>query len=348
METLENLKPNQIVFPHLNIDITIDKTAFSIFGIDIQWYGLIISIGILLAIFFGFSQMKKYGLNSDRTLDCIIGGIIGGVIGARIYYVAFSWDSYKDNLKSIFNIREGGLAIYGGIIGAVLVAFIVAKIRQVKMLPLLDIAGMGFLIGQGIGRWGNFTNQEAFGSNTDLPWGMSGGTIQARIYNMIENGNLDISAKELVHPCFLYESIWCLISFVVLYMYSKHRKYDGQMFLLYVAWYGFERSIVEGLRTDSLMLGNVRISQVLAIVLTVTSIILLLVIGSKVRRMGDDYTFYKDTEHSKKLIAEEMNSKSKGSKFKDGSPLEDSSKYTSILSKEDAKDVKNSSDNDEE
>lgn len=348
METLENLKPNQIVFPHLNIDITIDKTAFSIFGIDIQWYGLIISIGILLAIFFGFSQMKKYGLNSDRTLDCIIGGIIGGVVGARIYYVAFSWDSYKDNLKSIFNIREGGLAIYGGIIGAVLVAFIVAKIRQVKMLPLLDIAGMGFLIGQGIGRWGNFTNQEAFGSNTDLPWGMSGGTIQARIYNMIENGNLDISAKELVHPCFLYESIWCLISFVVLYMYSKHRKYDGQMFLLYVAWYGFERSIVEGLRTDSLMLGNVRISQVLAIVLTVTSIILLLVIGSKVRRMGDDYTFYKDTEHSKKLIAEEMNSKNKGSKFKDGSPLEDSSKYTSILSKEDAKDVKNSSDNDEE
>lgn len=348
METLENLKPNQIVFPHLNIDITIDKTAFSIFGIDIQWYGLIISIGILLAIFFGFSQMKKYGLNSDRTLDCIIGGIIGGVVGARIYYVAFSWDSYKDNLKSIFNIREGGLAIYGGIIGAVLVAFIVAKIRQVKMLPLLDIAGMGFLIGQGIGRWGNFTNQEAFGSNTDLPWGMSGGTIQARIYNMIENGNLDISAKELVHPCFLYESIWCLISFVVLYMYSKHRKYDGQMFLLYVAWYGFERSIVEGLRTDSLMLGNVRISQVLAIVLTVTSIILLLVIGSKVRRMGDDYTFYKDTEHSKKLIAEEMNSKGKGSKFKDGSPLEDSSKYTSILSKEDAKDVKNSSDNDEE
>lgn len=348
METLENLKPNQIVFPHLNIDITIDKTAFSIFGIDIQWYGLIISIGILLAIFFGFSQMKKYGLNSDRTLDCIIGGIIGGVVGARIYYVAFSWDSYKDNLKSILNIREGGLAIYGGIIGAVLVAFIVAKIRQVKMLPLLDIAGMGFLIGQGIGRWGNFTNQEAFGSNTDLPWGMSGGTIQARIYNMIENGNLDISAKELVHPCFLYESIWCLIGFVVLYMYSKHRKYDGQMFLLYVAWYGFERSIVEGLRTDSLMLGNVRISQVLAIVLTVTSIILLLVIGSKVRRMGDDYTFYKDTEHSKKLIAEEMNSKGKGSKFKDSSPLEDSSKYTSILSKEDAKDVKNSSDNDEE
>lgn len=348
METLENLKPNQIVFPHLNIDITIDKTAFSIFGIDIQWYGLIISIGILLAIFFGFSQMKKYGLNSDRTLDCIIGGIIGGVVGARIYYVAFSWDSYKDNLKSILNIREGGLAIYGGIIGAVVVAFIVAKIRQVKMLPLLDIAGMGFLIGQGIGRWGNFTNQEAFGSNTDLPWGMSGGTIQARIYNMIENGNLDISAKELVHPCFLYESIWCLIGFVVLYMYSKHRKYDGQMFLLYVAWYGFERSIVEGLRTDSLMLGNVRISQVLAIVLTVTSIILLLVIGSKVRRMGDDYTFYKDTEHSKKLIAEEMNSKGKGSKFKDGSPLEDSSKYTSILSKEDAKDVKNSSDNDEE
>lgn len=350
MEALENLTSNQIVFPHLGIDITINKTAFTIFGISIQWYGLIISIGIILAIAFGFSQMKRYGLNSDRAIDCIIGGIIGGIVGARAYYVAFSWEEYADDWKSIFNIREGGLAIYGGIIGAMLVGLIVAKVRQVKILPLLDIAGMGFLIGQGIGRWGNFTNQEAFGSNTDLPWGMSGGTIQARIFNMIENGNTDITATELVHPCFLYESVWCLLGFVILYLYSKHRKYDGQLFLMYVMWYGLGRSFIEGLRTDSLMLGNIRVSQALAIVLTITSLILLIVCGSKVKRMGSDYTFYKDTEHSKRLLEEETKSKNKESKVGkvDAIANEEDTKYTSILSEEDMKDVQHSSDNEDE
>ena len=232
MEELNNLKTNQIVFPHLNIDITIDKTAFTMFGINIQWYGIIIASGVLLAILFGLSQMKKYGLNSDRVIDCIVGGIIGGIVGARLYYVIFAWDEYKDNISSIFNIREGGLAIYGGFIGALVVGLIIAKIRDVKILPLLDIVGISFLIGQGIGRWGNFTNQEAFGSNTDLPWGMSGGTIQNRIITMIENGNTDITTKELVHPCFLYESIWCILGFIIIYSYSKHRKYDGQLFLM--------------------------------------------------------------------------------------------------------------------
>lgn len=350
MEVLDNLASNQIVFPHLNIDITINKTAFSVFGIDIQWYGLIISVGILLALAFGFSQMKKYGINSDRALDCIIGGIIGGIVGARAYYVAFSWDEYADDWKSIFNIREGGLAIYGGIIGALLVGLIVAKIRQVKIFPLLDIAGMGFLIGQGIGRWGNFTNQEAFGSNTDLPWGMSGGTIQARILNMIENGNTDITTKELVHPCFLYESIWCLVGFLVLYLYSKHRKYDGQMFLMYIMWYGLGRSFIEGLRTDSLMWGNIRVSQVLAIVLAITAVILLVICGFKVKRIGSDYIFYKDTEHSKMLLAEEKESKKKKSKATDNEvkdiPQEDIG-YTSILSEDDMEDVQSIS-NDED
>lgn len=344
METLNNLKTNQIVFPHLNIDITIDKTAFTIFGLDIQWYGIIIATGILLAIMFGLSQMKKYGLNSDRVIDCIIGGIIGGIIGARVYYVIFAWEEYKDNLSSIFNIREGGLAIYGGFIGALVVGLIIAKIRDVKILPLLDIVGMSFLIGQGIGRWGNFTNQEAFGSNTDLPWGMSGGTIQNRILTMIENGNTDITTKELVHPCFLYESIWCILGFIIIYLYSKHRKYDGQLFLMYIGWYGLGRSVIEGLRTDSLMLGNLRVSQMLAIVLTITSVILLIVFGSKVKRMGSDYTFYKDTPHSKRLLEELDNPKGKESSR---SNMEESSKkddnYTSILFDEDIKDIQDSS-----
>lgn len=329
---LDILERNQIVFPHLNIDITVDRTAFTIFGVDIQWYGVVISCGLLLAIIFGLSQMKKYGINPDNALDCIIGGIVGGVVGARLYYVAMSWEQYSSDIKSVFNIREGGLAIYGGIIGALLIGLIVAKIKKVAILPLLDIVGMGFLIGQGIGRWGNFFNQEAFGTNTNLPWGMSGGTIQAHILSMIENGNTSITTKELVHPCFLYESVWCLLGFVIIYAYSKYRKYDGQLFLMYLAWYSSERSIVEGLRTDSLMLGNIRVSQALSIVIFVTSMILLFVCGSKVKRMGQDYTFYKDTELSKRLLQDENQNKSKKTQ-----PIEETNKaenYTSILSED--------------
>jgi phosphatidylglycerol:prolipoprotein diacylglycerol transferase len=287
---LENLDSNEIVFPNLGIDLHIDRTAFTIGSVDVQWYGVIISIGLLLAIAFGMSQTKKYGLNPDKVLDCVIGGIVGGIVGARTYYVAMSWDEYAGDWKSIINIREGGLAIYGGIIGSLLVALIVAKIKKVSIPPLLDLVGMGFLIGQGIGRWGNFFNQEAFGCNTTLPWGMSGGTIQSHLKTMIANGNTSLSVTELVHPCFLYESVWCLLGFVVLFIFSKHRKYDGQLFLMYLAWYSFERSIVEGLRTDSLMLGNVRVSQALSIVLFVVSVILLIVKGIKAKNLHEEST----------------------------------------------------------
>ncbi len=321
---ISNLSPNEIVFPNLGIDITVNKTAFSIFGLNIQWYGVIIAVAILLAITFGLSQTKKFGLNSDRVIDCVIGGVIGGIVGARLYYVVFSWEQYSQDWKSIFNIREGGLAIYGGIIGSLLVALIIAKIRKVKILPLLDIVGMSFLIGQGIGRWGNFTNQEAFGSNTDLPWGMSGGTIQSRILTMIENGNTSLTTKELVHPCFLYESLWCIVGFVIIYLYSKHRKFDGQLFLMYLGWYGLGRAFIEGLRTDSLMLGNIKVSQVLAILLVVVAIVLLVVFTSKVKRMGVEYVFYKDTEDSKKLLAELTAPKSKKSKEENTNKTEDS------------------------
>ncbi len=179
----ETLSPDyyEIIFPKLGIDINVKSEAFSIGNFSIQWYGVIITCGMILAMIFGFSQMKKYGINPDRAIDCVIGGIIGGIIGARAYYVIMQWEHYSGNIKEILNIRNGGLAIYGGIIGSVLVAFIVAKIRKVKFLPLLDIAGMSFLIGQGIGRWGNFTNHEAFGNNTTSLFGMTSGKIQEKI-----------------------------------------------------------------------------------------------------------------------------------------------------------------------
>lgn len=302
-----NLAENEIAFPGLGIDgITVNSVAFSLFGIDIAWYGIIIAAGMTLAIIFGLSQMKKFGIEPDRATDVIIGGIIGGVIGARAYYVIMNWQDYAGDWKSIFQTRNGGLAIYGGVIGALLVGVVMCRIRKVRILPLFDVASMGFLIGQGIGRWGNFFNHEAFGTNTDLPWGMTSGRIQQWIAENNEYGTVlaSLTPERAVHPCFLYESIWCLLGFAVLFIISKHRKFDGQIFLCYILWYGAGRAVIEGLRTDSLMVGSIRISQLLAIVSAVAALILICVFTSKVNRMGGEYVFYKDTEESKRLIAE--------------------------------------------
>ena len=311
-----NLAENEIAFPGLGIDgITVNSVAFSLFGIDIAWYGIIIAAGMTLAIIFGLSQMKKFGIEPDRATDVIIGGIIGGVIGARAYYVIMNWQDYAGDWKSIFQTRNGGLAIYGGVIGALLVGVVMCRIRKVRILPLFDVASMGFLIGQGIGRWGNFFNHEAFGTNTDLPWGMTSGRIQQWIAENNEYGTVlaSLTPERAVHPCFLYESIWCLLGFAVLFIISKHRKFDGQIFLCYILWYGTGRAVIEGLRTDSLMVGSIRISQLLAIVSAVAALILICVFTSKVNRMGGEYVFYKDTEESKRLIAEaeERNTKEK-------------------------------------
>lgn len=309
MDTLGVLKHDQIVFPKLGIDISIDETAFTIFGLEIKWYGLIITMGMLLAMIYGFSQMKKYGIDPDRAIDTIIGGVVGGLVGARAYFVIMSWDNYKDDILSIFNIRNGGLAIYGGIIGALLVGGIIAHIRKVKLLPLLDVVSIGFLLGQGIGRWGNFFNQEAFGCNTENIFGMSGGRIQQWIMSNADSATLSegqtLYASHTVHPCFLYESVWCLLGFALLALFAKKiRRFDGEILLIYAAWYGIERFFVEGLRTDSLMIGSIRVSQMFAAVCVVASVILLIVFGLKVKRMGSDYTLYVNTEESQRLIRE--------------------------------------------
>lgn len=308
MTAISELKQNQVIFPKLGIDITINDTAFTLFGLEIKWYGLLITLGMLLAMIYCFSQMKKYGIDPDRAIDAVIGGIIGGLIGARAYYVIMQWEDYAGNWKSIFNIRNGGLAIYGGIIGAVIVGGFVAKLRKVKLLPLLDVASMGFLLGQGIGRWGNFTNQEALGYNTDNIFGMSSGKIRDWIISVNSDMSspadlIAMNADKPVHPCFLYESVWCLLGFVLLAIFAKKiRKFDGQIFLMYLGWYGLERFFIEGLRTDSLMIGTMRVSQVLAAICFISSVILLVVILNKVKRMGDEYVLYVDTDESKELI----------------------------------------------
>ena len=310
MTTETFLDEHVIQFPKLGWSFNIDPTAFTIFGFNIQWYGIIITFGLILALIYVLPKMKRFGLDSDRAIDVIIGGVIGGIIGARAYYVLMRWDEYKWDWKAIINTRNGGLAIYGGLIGAIIVGYVIARIRKVRALPMLDIVSLGFLIGQGIGRWGNFVNQEAFGINTENFLGMTGGTIQRSIsYDMQIGGNMyfnDVKVlwEKPVHPCFLYESLWCLLGFAILAFWSKRRKYDGQIFLMYLSWYGIERFIVEGLRTDSLMLGNIRISQALSAVLFILSVILQILLLVRRKRDPESMKLYVNTEESHQLIEE--------------------------------------------
>lgn len=295
-----------IEFPKLGLDFSIPR-SISVFGFEIAWYAVFICVGMLLAILYGLSRMKEFGLDEDRAMDAIIVGVIGAIVGARLYYVAFTWEDYKDNLSEIFNIRNGGLAIYGGVIGALALGLLVCKLRKVKMLPMLDITMTGFLLGQGIGRWGNFINGEAFGSETSLPWGMT-------IWGVAENP---------VHPCFLYESLWCLLGFVLFHFYIKHRKFDGEVALFYCMWYGTERMLVEGLRQDSLYFGNLRVSQILSAALVLSALVIWIVVRSKIKRENDPnyLPLYVNTAESKELLrqAEERLQKGKKSskKFKE-------------------------------
>ena len=300
-QTVGALEQDQIVFPRLGLDLRVRSEAFSLFGLTVTWYGVLITVGMLLAMVYGFTRMRKFGLDPDRAIDGVIGGVIGGIIGARIYYIVFHWSSYAGDWKSVFNIRSGGLAIYGGIIGALLVGSVVCKLRKVRLLPMFDVVSLGFLIGQCIGRWGNFMNHEAFGGNTDSIFGMSSGRIQTWIARNYADGS--VVANQTVHPCFFYESMWCLLGFVLLHFVSKKwRKFDGQIFLMYVIWYGAGRFFIEGLRTDSLYLGTVKISQAVALVSVVAALVLLIVGLSRVRRMGGDYRLYAETEESRALL----------------------------------------------
>ncbi len=253
-----------ISFPGLGLEFEINRVAFSIGSIDIYWYAVIIATGFLLAMFFAFKYAKVLGIDPDRVVDVVFFAMIIGIIGARLYYVAFQWDMYKDNLSEIFNIRGGGLGFYGGIIGGIIGLIIGCRVRDQKILPFLDLAGGAVLIGQGIGRWGNFVNSEAFGCNTNLPWGMTSPKIAAYIErNTAETMGAVMDPNLPVHPTFFYESLWCAIGLLVFVYVLKKRKFDGQMFLFYLGWNGFGRMLIEGLRTDSLMIGPFRISQLL-------------------------------------------------------------------------------------
>ncbi len=268
-----------VEFPGLNFSLDVYENFLEIpFGNDvitIKFYGAIIAFGFLLAALFGGRKAYKWKMSLDSMVDALIYGIIGAVIGARLYYVVFQWDMYKNDLLSIFKIWEGGLAIYGGIIGGIIAAYFVCKKTKLPFLKLLDLVGMSLFIGQGIGRWGNFTNQEAFGVNTTMPWGMTSDKITQYIYShqaeFAQNG-IEMNPDLPVHPTFLYESLWCLLGFIILYIVcQKFYKFDGQLILGYGIIYGLERTVVEGLRIDSLYVGgtNLRVSQLVSLALVI-------------------------------------------------------------------------------
>ncbi|MGI6255206.1 MAG: prolipoprotein diacylglyceryl transferase [Acutalibacter sp.] len=266
-----------ITFPKLGLEFTVNTVAFSIGSFHVYWYGIIIAVGFLLALAYASISCKKMNIDINRLFDVVIVGLIAGVIFARLFYVVFyPGDKYLKNPMEIFRIHDGGLAIYGGLIGAVVFGSLMAKIRKLKVAAVLDISSLGFLIGQAVGRWGNFVNQEAFGSATDLPWGMHSDNTAA-----VVEGN--------VHPCFLYESLLCLLGFVLLHFFTrKLRRYDGQTFLLYIVWYGACRFLIEGLRTDSLIIPGtaLRVSQVIAGVCVLVGIILLVAFRHKTSLTG--------------------------------------------------------------
>ncbi len=270
-----------VSFPGLGINgLSVNPVALSVGNFQIFWYGIIIASGLVLAFIYAWFSSSRFNVDRNKLINCVLVGIITGIIGARLYYVLFSLDYYLAYPVEIFYIHQGGLAIYGGIIGALLGGCIVAKIQNMKVMPVLDIASLGFLIGQGIGRWGNFANQEAFGTPTDLPWGM-----------ISEN-----TGGVTVHPCFLYESIWCLLGFVIIHFLSKKfQKYSGQVFYMYLVWYGFERMLVEGLRTDSLYLpftmfgAEIRVSQLLSLLLVIFGVVMLIINRKKEDPFYADY-----------------------------------------------------------
>lgn len=274
----------------------LDPVAFSIPGLNITvyWYGIILTVGILLALTYALVNCKRFDIKTDPLIDVTLISTIGAIVGARLYFVLFyDFKYYFANPQKIFALWEGGLAIYGGLIGAFVTGYFMAKWKKIKPAKLFDLASIGFLIGQAVGRWGNFVNQEAFGSNTRLPWAMWGGRIRDELLRRnTEAGERIYSTNVGVHPTFLYESLWCIIGFILLHYISKKRKkFDGQIFLMYIGWYGLGRFFIEGLRVDSLMLDipflfSIRVSQVVAAVCVILSVTLLVYFMRKAKEEG--------------------------------------------------------------
>ena len=246
-----------------------DRVAFTIFGLDVMWYGLLIGFGFLLATLISYKRAPKHGVEPDFILDLIIWMIPSAIIGARAYYVIFSWEEFSGDLMKIFAVRSGGLAVHGGLILCFIVGYFVCRHYKQSFIATADLAAVVIPLAQAIGRWGNFFNEEAHGGPTDLPW--------AQIIDGVG-----------YHPTFLYESIWCFLLFLFLLWFDNHRRsFDGQIVSLYMVLYSVERFFVEGLRTDSLMIGPLRQAQVLSLCIIAAGIVLYFLMKKKQEEKND-------------------------------------------------------------
>lgn len=303
--------------------------------IQIRWYGVIIAFGFILAALFGGRIAYTWRINLSKMVDVLIYGTLGGVIGARAYYVLFKWDYYSANPEEIIAIWNGGLAIYGGIIGGILAGYITCKLEKLNFRNLLDMVGMSLLIGQGIGRWGNYANQEAFGVFTNGNYGMMSKRVVSYIVRYPEKFGLEgvsdipgyIEEHNLfVHPTFFYEFAWCMIGFVLLYIVmKKFRRFSGQIFLCYGIWYGTGRAIFEGLRIDSLYIGdtNLRVSQVLSLGIVIVCFILLVAGLIRVKRNPQPIEGVDFFPPDAALTIKERKAKKESEKNKDNDIIED-------------------------
>lgn len=270
----------EIWFPNLGIEIDhLSRTAFTVFGQDIYWYGIFIGLGVILGVLLALHEAKRTGQNPDTYLDFIIYAMIIAIIGARLYYVIFSWDFYSQHPEKIFAIREGGLAIYGGIIGGVLTAIVYSHVKKKNFWVMADTMAPSLILGQMLGRWGNFFNKEAFGGFTDNLFAMRYQLSQVRasdvtpdiLQNLVTVNGVDYIQ---VHPTFLYESFWSLCVFIILLILQRKKNFNGQVCATYFFGYALGRVWIEGLRTDQLCIGNVPVSQALSAVLIIASVVL--------------------------------------------------------------------------
>ena len=280
-----------ISFPNLGIYLDHVGKSISIFGFSIAYYGMIIGAAILIGFLIATVEAKRTGQNPEDYLDMGIVGVIAGIAGARIYYVIFSWDLYKDNLLSIFNLREGGLAIYGGVIGAVIAVFVMAAVKKKSPFQILDTIALALLNGQMLGRWGNFFNREAFGEYTDGLFAMKLPVDAVRSSDITDlmrkhMETVDGVSYIQVSPTYFYESMWCLALLILLLLYRRHKKFQGEVFLMYLFGYGAGRAWIEGLRTDQLWIPGTEIpvSQVLAGTIVVVSFVLIVYNRIKIKK----------------------------------------------------------------
>ena len=291
------------IFEKLNdgsdVAFEFSPTAFTVFGKDIVWYAILITLGMVLSALYAFNRGRKLGIKTDYMYDYAIFTIILGVIGARLYYVLTSLDKYTE-FSQVFEIWNGGLGIYGGIIGGAIAIVIVSLFRKINILTALDAIAPSVMIGQAIGRWGNYFNQEAFGCNTDLPWGMKSWVIeQNKGFNLegtveylksaqqsLADQGMTVDPNGYVHPTFLYESLWNVIGFIIIHFMYKKRKFKGQMFLMYITWYGLGRAFIEMLRTDSLYIPGtpVRISMAIGAACFAVGLTLLIILGVRAKK----------------------------------------------------------------